>query len=178
MFSIKTSVTALLFVTVSSAGAMAFGDEQDIGASLNKKFSVPIADVPAAVLAAVKAKRPAMTVLEAEKELKHNNQYFDIEGTDANGNEIELDLILTAAGSWEVVEIQRDIQWATVPLAVQHALTAKVSGVSPDRIIESDQDNGTVVYEFYTRNAEGKEAKYEVSLKAGVVQFLTEEWKH
>jgi hypothetical protein len=61
---------------------------------------------------------------------------------------------------------------------VQEALMANVPGVKPARIIESDQDNGTIIYEFFTRNENGEEAKYEVGLTANTATFLAEEWKH
>jgi hypothetical protein len=181
MFSLKKPIAAMALFALSpmalvSTGA-AFGQKAEVGASLNQKVSVPLSEVPAEVLAVVRAKRPGMKVAEAEKEIRSGNQYFDIEGIDANGNEIELDLTLEG-GVWAVVEIQRDISWDMVPGSVQTALHDNVPGVSPDRIIESDQDNGMIIYEFFTRNVDGGETKYEVALEAGEATFLNEEWKH
>ncbi|MFC3053757.1 hypothetical protein [Kordiimonas pumila] len=177
MFSYKLSAVTLLLFAVPAFTAASVGEEMQVGTTLNKKVAVPVSEVPAAVLAAVKAKRPELKVEEAEKEIRNNNQYFDIEGTDASGNEIELDLVLED-GIWAVVEIQRDIAWKTVPHSVQEVLTHKVPGIAPARIIESDQDNGMIIYEFFTRDTEGTEAKYEVSFEDEKAVFLTEEWKH
>lgn len=176
MNSLKVSGAAALFSLLSYA-VVADDHDAEVGSTLNQKVSVELADIPAEVLAVVKAKRPDMTVSEAEYEVKHDDQYYDVEGTDADGNEIELDLILEA-GQWMVVEIQRDLSWDAVPEAVQIALHGSAPGVVPDRIIESDQDNGTIVYEFFTRDDEGKETKYEVALEEGEATFLADEWEH
>ena len=90
---------------------------------------------------------------------------------------IELDLMHGETG-WVVVEIQRDIMWEVVPTLVQETLMQHVPEVKPVRIIESDQDNGTIVYEFFTRDGAGMEKKYEVSLTGEDAMFLKEEWKH
>ncbi|WP_417450405.1 hypothetical protein [Kordiimonas sp.] len=178
MLSRKTPavIAALLIMTpVTSSMVQAEGD---VGASLNHKVSVPVADIPPAVLMAAKAKRPGLTFTEAESETKGGHHYYDLEGHDNAGREIELDLMLGEDGQWQVVEIQRDVLWQIVPALVQEELMANAPGVKPARIIESDQDNGTIIYEFYTRDANGVEAKYEVALKGEEATFLREEWQH
>ena len=50
----------------------------------------------------------------------------------------------------------------------------KVASVEPKRIIESDQGNNVIVYEFYTKE-DGKEKKYEIKL---TVEYLETEWTH
>ena len=175
MVSIKTPVLILALALMTP---VTYAESHDVGKSLNHKVAVPIAEVPAAVLAAATAKRPALKFTEAEKEMRGGRQYFDLEGHDDTGNEIELDMMLDDDGQWTVVEIQRDVLWNVVPALVQEELLAHVPGVKPARIIESDQDNGTIIYEFFTRDESGAEAKYEVSLIGEEGTFLTEEWKH
>ncbi len=99
-----------------------------------------------------------------------------LKGEDADGNEVELDMIQTTEG-WQVVEIQRDISLAMTPKPVLDALYERHPDIVPARIIESDQGEGTIVYEFFTRDETG-EAKFEVKLDATGVQYLEEEWVH
>ncbi|TNE60882.1 MAG: hypothetical protein EP335_17750 [Alphaproteobacteria bacterium] len=177
MHAFKLPALAAAFFVMTPVTYVPATALQEVGSSLNHKAMVPIAEVPVEVLTAAKLKRPGMTFEKAEEEKKGGNHYFDIEGKDADGNEIELDMVLTDTG-WQVVEIQRDLAWDDVPAAVRETLTAHVPGVQPARIIESDQDNGTIIYEFFTRDAHGKEAKYEVKLTGGETEFLKDEWQH
>jgi hypothetical protein len=79
---------------------------------------------------------------------------------------------------WRVVEIQRDISMDQAPEPVRAALLAAAPGVEPARIIESDQGDGVIIYEFYTRDAAGEEQKYEVKFDGATAEFLAEEWAH
>jgi hypothetical protein len=74
--------------------------------------------------------------------------------------------------------VQRDIDLSQTPEPVREALNANAPGVAPDRVIESDQMDGVIIYEFFTRNADGEETKYEVKFAGGEAEFLTEEWVH
>ena len=164
----KTALLAsLLLITsvVANAG--------EVGSSLHKKEEVELADVPKAVISVIQAVNPQFKMNEAEKELKHGNTYFDIEGIDGNGNEIEYDMLLASDGTWSIAEIQRDLALDQCPKIVVDLYQDKV-GVEPARIIESDQGDGTVIYEFYTRKA-NKEKKYEIKLSASL---LEKEWTH
>jgi len=49
------------------------------GASLHSKETVEISKVPMSVLSEIKKAHPDFRPLEAEKELKHGNTYYDIE---------------------------------------------------------------------------------------------------
>lgn len=140
------------------------------------KESVALASVPPEVLAAVEAARPGMQVAEAEHEQRNGNDYYDVEGT-LEGAQIELDLT-RIDGVWTVVEIQRDIGVDTVPAQVMTALTGSNAQFSPTRIIESDQGNGVVIYEFFGPDAAGQETKIEVKLENGAAQVLEAEWEH
>jgi hypothetical protein len=152
-------------------------DKSEIGASLNQKSDVDIAEIPAAVLAAAHAVRPNIEFTEAEKEVRNGVTYYDVGGLDESGEEIELDIMQDGDG-WRVVEVQRDISFGETPEMVKSALRAETPEIAPARIIESDQTDGVIIYEFYTRDANGAEAKYEVKLENGEAEFLTEEWAH
>ena len=152
-------------------------NDAEIGASLTEKSDVDIANVPAAVIDAAKAVRPDVTFTEAEKEVRGGVTYFDIGGMDGAGNEIELDIIQDE-GSWRVVEVQRDIDWAQTPQAVKGALVGKAPDDAPARIIESDQTDGIIVYEFYYVAEDGSESKHEVTFDGADAEYLTQEWAH
>jgi hypothetical protein len=140
------------------------------------KQPVSLESIPPEVMAAVMAARPGMQIAEAEHEQRNGNDYYDVEGT-LNGSEIELDLT-KVDGSWKVVEIQRDIAATEAPAAVMTALTGKNPQFAPSRIIESDQGNGIVIYEFFGPDSDGKETKIEVKLENGAAEVLEAEWEH
>ena len=165
-------ISAMLIASVSTANA-GHGVEK-AGSTLHKKESVELSDVPDDVKSVILRNNPEFKMLEAEKESKHGNTYFDIEGLDAQGNEIEFDMLLGEDGSWSIAEIQRDLTLEQCPEPVVKLYKQKVPGVSPKRIIESDQGDGVIVYEFYTLEGE-QEKKYEIKL---AVEFLKKEWKH
>jgi hypothetical protein len=130
--------------------------------------------VPPAVLAAVHAARPELTVAEAEHEVRDGREYYDVAGTLPDGSELELDL-MGRGGAWQVVEIQRDIAVDEVPDAVRSALP---SGWQPRRIIESDQGEGVIIYEFFGPGEGGAELKREVRWADGSAELLEDEWMH
>ena len=168
----KMLVTAMLITSLSSVNAG--NDAKKVGSTLHKKESVELSDVPDAVKSVILKSNPDFKMLEAEKELKHGNTYFDVEGLDAQGNEIEFDMLLGEDGSWTIAEIQRDLTLEQCPEPVVNLYKQKVGDIELRRIIESDQGGGVIVYEFYTLEKE-KEKKYEIKLS---VEFLEKEWKH
>ena len=133
-------------------------------------------DVPQAVLDVVKAARPDLAVTEAEYETRDGREYYDVGGLLPGGEEIELDMTLVD-GAWTVVEIQRDIDVEQAPAPVVAALNAGVPDWEATRIIESDQGDGTIVYEFFGPGGDGT-AKYEVKWTDSEATLLTEEWAH
>jgi uncharacterized membrane protein YkoI len=71
--------------------------------AVSQERDVPIADVPAAVLAAAQAAVPGLAISEAEVEVEDGRDVYEIEGT-ADGVEYEIEI--TADG--EVLEIEAD----------------------------------------------------------------------
>lgn len=134
------------------------------------------ADIPEGARAVALAAVPGMTIREAQRKARDNRVYFDIEGSRPDGTEVELD-VLEKDGRFEVVEIQRDIAWNDAPANVKAAAGASGKSVTPVRVIESAQPDGTIIYELF---ADGKPAKpsLEVRLKNGKADVLTEEWPH
>lgn len=133
---------------------------------------VAAADLPPGVRDAVLAKVPGMTIAEAERKERGGKIFYDVEGTRADGSEVELDLI-EEAGKYRVVEMQRDIAWADAPAPVRAAAGAAADAFTPARVIESTQEDGMVVYELF---APGKadEPAAEVNWKDGKAVLRSE----
>lgn len=133
------------------------------------KRDVPLADVPAEVLAAATAAQPGFTPAEAEAETRDGRSYFDIGGRLADGSEVEFDIV-KQDDRWQVVEAQRDIALAVAAEAVRSA-----AGDFPAaRVIESRQNGGLVIYELY----DAKQRKLEIKWDGKRAEKLTEEWAH
>lgn len=133
--------------------------------------------VPAAVLQAARAARPELEIVEAEYETRNGNEYYDVGGTLPDGSELELDMTLQD-GVWTVVEVQRDIDIELAPAVVRDALTAHAADWSPTRIIESDQGDGVVIYEFFGPGEADELTKIEVKFEDGGAEVLVDEWLH
>ena len=169
----KTKIVSLVLFAMaplSYAGSSA----EPVGSTLHKKFGVELADVPAEVKSIIKSAYPKFKMQEAEKEFKHGNTYFDIEGLDENGDDLEFDMLLGKDGIWTIAEIQRDLTEEQCPKGVLMLFREKVKEVAIARIIESDQGGGVVIYEFYTVE-KGQEKKYEIKRE---LSFLEKEWTH
>lgn len=171
---VNVNVSLVIAFSGLAINAYAGHHEEKVGSSLHQKEEVAINEVPASIFELIKKSHPGFKAKEAEKELKHGNTYFDIEGLDAKGNEIEFDMLLQKDGSWRIAEIQRDLNKKQVPALVYKTFKQASSDSQPARIIESDQGGGVIVYEFYTKGKD-KEKKYEVKL---TVELLEKEWKH
>ncbi|MEO9461273.1 MAG: hypothetical protein ABJ242_00930 [Marinomonas sp.] len=136
-----------------------------------------VANLPDGITAAAEAKIPGMTIAEVEKKEREGMVFFDVEGARPDGSEVELDMKQEADGSVTVVEVQRDIAWDAVP-ADARAVAEKVDNMfTPERVIESVQNDGTVIYELF---APGKTdaPSAEIAVKDGEAKMLTERWKY
>ena len=129
------------------------------------------ADLPQGVRDAVLARVPGIKIAEAERKERDGKIFFDVEGMRPDGSPVELDLI-EEAGAWRVVEMQRDIAWADAPAPVRAAAGAPADAFAPARVIESTQEDGTIVYELF---AAGKadEPAAEVNWKDGKAVLRT-----
>ncbi len=136
------------------------------------KTPVPLASVPAPVLAAARAARPGFVPAEAEAETREGRHYFDIEGRLPDGAEIEFD-IMEENGVWRVVETQRDIAFSAAPPPVQAAARAHDSALAPTRVIESTQADGLIIFEIY----QGAR-KIELRWDGREARVLDREWEH
>lgn len=140
------------------------------------KQAQDISNVPAEVLAAAKTARPQLQVTGVEHEQRDGNDYYDVAGL-LDGAELELD-IARINGRWTVVEVQRDIAIEHVPAPVAAALAEAHPVFKARRIIESDQGDGIVIYEFFGPDERGQDAKIEVKSDGRKAEVLTSEWIH
>ena len=153
-------------------------NEVKIGATLNKKEAMAIEQIPASALAALQQVAPDFVAHEVEKEYKHDHVYLDVEGKDANGNEIEFDM-LQDGDLWKIVEIQRDLNMEDLPSAVHTLIQGQEKYENIKRIIESKQFGTDVtIYEFYFVFDDGTESRKEIKSENDEVVLLSEEWKH
>lgn len=138
---------------------------------------VDAADLPPELVAIVKSAAPDMQIEGAERKEREDRVYYDVEGRRPDGSEIELD-ILQDAGSYTVVEIQRDIPWSEAPQQARAAAASSQNPFEPVRVIESRQtEDGSVIYELFVAGAPEKPA-LEVRIVDGKAEVLKEEWPH
>lgn len=131
------------------------------------------ADLPADVRALSEGAAEGFTITDVLKKVRDGRTYYDVEGELPDGSEIEYDILMTEAGP-EIVEIQRDVDWADVPEAIR----AAAPDASPERVIESTQTDGTIIYELFAPGAPADPAM-EISLGVdGSVTVLDERWPH
>lgn len=162
------------------AGVTACGDPAAPAAEVAPEAEITEiapADLPADVRALAESAAEGFVISEALRKVRDGRTYYDVEGDLPDGSEIEFDILMTDAGP-EIVEIQRDLDWADVPDAVRAAAEAAAPGVSPARVIESTQTDGVIIYELFAPGAPADPAM-EVSLSPqGDVSVLTERWPH
>ena len=169
----RSTVLMPAFLALIGCGHPAVAPDDD-SAAANKvvttgKRDVPLARVPAEVLAAATRSRPGFVPSEAEAETRDGRDYFDIGGRLADGSEVEFDIV-RQGGRWQVVETQRDIALADAPQPVRSA----AQGFAAARVIESRQNDGLVIYELY----DPKKRKLEVKWDGKRAEKLTAEWAH
>jgi hypothetical protein len=137
---------------------------------------VDSAALPAGVQAIVDKHVPGMKVAEAERKEREGRIYYDVEGMRPDGSEVELD-ILQEGEAFTLVEVQRDLAWTDAPEAARTAAAAAPGAFAPERVIESTQPDGSVVYELF---APGKprEPAMEVQMRGGRAAVLAKRSAH
>ena len=77
-----------------------------------------------------------------------------------------------------MVEFQRDIGMEALPATVAEALAGVRPDWLPERIIESEQADGIVIYEFFGTSADAQPLKVEVKWDGTSAEVLQDEWLH
>lgn len=132
--------------------------------------------LPAPLRALAERHVPGITIDEAERKEREGRVYYDIEGRRPDGSAIELDVLQDGA-DYRLVEMQRDIAWSEAPQAAQNAAKAQKGAFAPERVIESTQTDGTVIYELFAPGRKDEPAM-EVKMADGKAEVLTERWEH
>jgi len=174
---IRKHTFAILAALIGVSACSVEQEEEGHQVDASGKEETALDALPADVLAAALAARPGLSIAEAEYETRDGNEYYDVGGTLPDGSELELDMT-RIDGVWTVVEYQRDIGMGLVPADVAATLAAGVPDWAPTRIIESDQGDGIVIYEFFAPGDGEEMVKHEVSWSDGVAELLTDEWAH
>jgi hypothetical protein len=175
----KITTSYALLLTLLFGVAACGGPDANEGRKVDAsgKEATALDAVPAEVLAVARASRPDLTVSEAEYETRDGNEYYDVGGTLPDGSELELDMT-RIDGAWTVVEVQRDIGMDLLPEAVSGALSTKFPAWQPERIIESDQGDGVIIYEFFGKDDAGEATKIEIKWADSHAEVLVDEWLH
>ena len=90
---------------------------------------IPLGEVPAAVLEAVKAKFPGAELKKAETETEDDATIFEVA---LEHQETNVDVALTPEGS--ILEIETEIAAADLPEAVSKAIRAKYPAATPKKV--------------------------------------------
>lgn len=174
---------ALMAGMLALAGCSGGGDNEETAANgvlppgpVTNASAVAGDALPAELRALAERTVPGMTIAEVERKEREGRVYYDVEGKRPDGSEVELD-VLQERGAFRVVEIQRDIAWADAPAAAVAAAKAAPAAFAPERVIESTQTDGTVIYELFARGRT-EEPAMEVRLKDGKAEVLETRWAH
>jgi uncharacterized membrane protein YkoI len=132
--------------------------------------------LPAPLRALAEKSVPGIVIAEAERKEREGRVYYDVEGRRPDGSAVELD-VLQDGQEYKVVEIQRDIDWADAPAAARAAAKAQKGSFAPERVIESTQTDGSVIYELFAPGRK-EEPAMEVRIANGKAEVLTERWQH
>lgn len=140
--------------------------------------NVAQAELPPGLAALVEATVPGMKIGEAERKVREGRVYYDVEGTRADGSEVEIDVLQQPDGKLVAVEVQRDIASTSAPEPVRAAAAAKADAFTPERVIESRQvESGAILYELF-KPGEKDEPAMEVKWQGGKATVLTERAIH
>lgn len=130
----------------------------------------------AEVVALIERTVPGMIIGDVDRKEREGRIYLDVEGKRPDGSEVELDVLQEGVG-WRLVEVQRDIGWNEAPAAVTAAAKAVPGAFTPQRVIESTQTDGTVIYELFAPGRTGEPAM-EIRVRDGKAEVLGERWQH
>ena len=171
----RATLILMFFFGLAACGKPDAEEGRKVDAS--GKQATDLDAVPEAVMAVARAAQPQLKISEAEYETRDGNEYYDVGGTLPDGSDLELDMT-RIDGVWTVVETQRDISMELLPERVEGLLSDKFAGWQPERIIESDQGGGVVVYEFFGKSDTGEDTKIEVKWAGEQAELLIDEWIH
>jgi hypothetical protein len=174
LFSICTTIAVLIGC---DAGEQRTTSEDAPKAGIETVVTeIDAANLPPELLSVVANAVPGMQIKGAERKEREGRVYYDVEGERDDGSEVELD-VLQEGSEYQIVEIQRDIPWNEAPAVARSAAASSEKSFEPVRVIESTQNDGSVIYELFAAGAP-KKPSLEVRVTDGKAEVLKEEWMH
>ena len=126
---------------ILAAGIFIFGSNTAYGFD---NIEIPRSEVPLAAMETAVHYAPSLIFTRYAYEDEDGLRIYEFEAQDANGHHIELDIL--ADGTLQ--EIELEITWDEVPIAVQIELYLQNPDFKPKFIEASVRPDGTTVYEF------------------------------
>lgn len=166
-----------LAIATAAFGFSACGGPSSVDSDKDIVTEMALQDVPASVKALVNETQADFVISEVFKKERGLRIYYDVEGELSDGSEIEFDILMSTSGP-EIVEIQRDIVWNTVPDAAR-ALVEAANKNDDDisRVIESTQTDGAIIYEIFI-DGHSSDPRFEVWSKESNYKLLSTRWEH
>jgi hypothetical protein len=138
---------------------------------------ISLQDLPASVKTLVTEAQPDFVISEVLKKERGSRVYYDVEGELSDGSELEFDVLMQATGP-EIVEIQRDLDWSSVPEPARKLVeNAKNPNDRVGRVIESKQTDGAIIYEVFLEG-DSSNPRFEVWAKDSDYKLLSTRWEH
>lgn len=100
--------------------------------------------VPAVVMMTAKNFAPGIKFTRVGFEFEDGEKIYEFEGHSEDGRHIEVDV----RGNGALQEIEMEVTWDEVPIAIQIELELSNPQFKPNFIEASTRPNGTTVYEF------------------------------
>ncbi len=101
-------------------------------------------EVPSVAMMSAKTFAPGIDFTRVGFEIENGETVYEFEGHSQDGRHIEIDVLETGA----LQEIEMEVTWDEVPIAIQIELKLSNSQFEPKFIEASTRPDGTTVYEF------------------------------
>jgi hypothetical protein len=129
--------------------------------------SVPLSKVPPAARKAAEKAVPGIKITEAFLDEEEGEKFYELDGTDPQGRDVEVDV--TPQG--KVLSIAVEIPIRDVPKVVVNALHAKLKGFMITSVMEVKEEGKVVEYAFEGKGAKGKDLSVSVTADGSEVSI-------
>jgi uncharacterized membrane protein YkoI len=155
-----------MFKVVSIAGLALLGFLIVPARSDEEHQKVDLGSLPAAAKEAADQAVPGAKWEKASKETEKGETVYEIEGDDAQGRDVEVEV--TADG--KVLQVETEIAMSEVPGVVTDALKAKLPKFKPEEVKSIAKEGKVVSYEFEGDDEKGKEIEVYVDADGKTVK--------
>ena len=125
-------------------------------------------DIPILVFKTAQKYAPDVPFMRYAYEDEGIHRIYELSGTDAEGKQIEVDVM--ADGTLQEIEIETS--WDDVPVYIQIELNLKAPEMKPDFIERSIRPDGSTVYEF-EQTINGQLIEVEIINKGNDIKMLS-----